>query len=93
MNNAIEKHTSAIHPVRQITLDEQWREAESLGRVEVDCSILSKSYEVKISWKRHTGSWIHAVGNHSDISVAMGRAINEARELGAGNPNENTGGN
>lgn len=67
------------------TLDQLWNEAEQLGRIEVDHRIGSKgSYRVQIMFTRPSGSTIYAEGNDTNIAFALGKAINEARELGAG---------
>lgn len=61
-----------------------WREAERLGRVEVDWEIIGENYRAEITFKRATGSTIRAVGRSKIIEQAMAGAIIEARGLGAG---------
>lgn len=74
---------AVTHNVVQETLDSLWYEAEKLGRIEVDHPIGDAAYRVRIRFQRRTGTLIWAEGKHSDIHVALARAINEARELGA----------
>lgn len=66
------------------TLDKLWYEAEQLGRIEVDHRLGDKSYRVQIRFERRSGTIIWAEGNDINIAFALGKAINEARELGAG---------
>lgn len=66
------------------TLDQLWHEAEQLGVVEVDSDWGNKSYKVQIMFKRPSGTRILAQGSDSNIAFAMSKAINEAREMGAG---------
>jgi ribosome-associated translation inhibitor RaiA len=75
---------SVVRPLREISLGELWREAESLGRIEVDRDWQDTSYSVEIKFSRPSGTRIIAKGSHSDICVAVSRAIDEAREMGAG---------
>lgn len=75
---------STITPLREIKLDELWREAEGLGRIEVDRNWQDTSYDVEIKFSRPSGTRVIAKGAHSDICVALSRAIDEAREMGAG---------
>lgn len=77
--------TDGPRVVRPVTLDELWREAESLGRVKVDNSFVGESYEVSIQFERgRHGTRICAKGKHPDIIAALELAIDEARENGAG---------
>ncbi len=73
-----------VTPLREIKLDELWHEAETLGRVEVDRDWADTTYAVEIKFSRPSGTRIIAKGSHSDICVAVSRAIDEAREMGAG---------
>lgn len=73
-----------IRPVREMTLDELWNVAASLGAIRVWQFERGRDYKVEIKWKRHTGSEIEAVGRHTEIGCAISNAIIEARELGAG---------
>lgn len=67
------------------TLDALWYEAEQLGQVRVDQSIIKGSaYEVQIIFKRKSGTRIYAQGTDTNIAVALSKAINEAREMDAG---------
>ena len=65
-------------------LDELWREAESLGRVEVDNTwVGAVMYTVEIKFDRRSGSSIRAKGTNQNIAFALADAIREARILGA----------
>lgn len=72
-----------LHP---LTLDQLWREAETLGHIKVDSSTWKQGepYEVTLTFHRKSGTRVHAVGKHPDICFALSDAINEAREMGAG---------
>lgn len=66
------------------TLEELWHEAEQLGEVSVRHQSWGKGrYEAAIYFKSRHGS-IWAKGEHDVPAVALGVAINNARELGAG---------
>lgn len=82
----LSRFTPEVIELRQLTLDSLWAEAEKLGSVEVDRSIFKELYEVSIRFRRPSGSLIYAKGEHAAIQVALGAAINEARDLGAGVP-------
>jgi len=69
------------------SLDQLWHEAASLGSVRVWQSEHDRNIEVTITFKRRSGTKIEAKGNDQNIAFAMGKAINEAREMGAGEPN------
>jgi hypothetical protein len=67
------------------TLDQLWHEAEQLGRVEVDKRIFGEGeYDVSIRFDTRSGSSVSAKGRDRVIHFAMAKAINEARDLGAG---------
>ncbi len=66
------------------TLDELWKEAESLGAVDVDSAWGGGNYEVKIRFSRTSGTTVWAKGKNSNIAFALADAITEAREMGAG---------
>lgn len=83
---ALTRNSATVHPVREITLDEQWRIAEKLGRVEIGHPLGGCEYRAQIRFKRRSGTTIWAKGIHTDVVVALGIAINEAREMGAGEP-------
>lgn len=74
----------SMSKLREITLDELWREAETLGRIGVERNWEGTSYKVEIRFRRKSGTRINAIGEHSAIHEAIGRAIDEAREMGAG---------
>ena len=66
------------------TLDELWQEAAELGEVSLRHQNYSKGrYEAQIYFKSRYGS-VWAKGEHDVPAVALGIAINNARELGAG---------
>lgn len=68
---------------RPTTLDEVWREAEALGRVSVEKSIFGK-YRAQIAFDtKHGSCYAKAEHDHSAL-IALGLAINNARQLGAG---------
>ena len=73
-----------VRKLTQETLDQLWYEAEGLGKVEVDHLIGDSAYRVQIQFKRKSGTTIWAQGSDQSIHVALGNAINEARERGAG---------
>lgn len=78
MNELISRITKAQ------TLDELWHEAEQLGRISVDKSWGKNAYEVVIRFDTRGGSAVSAKGTDTNIAFAVAKAINEARELGAG---------
>lgn len=78
MNELISRITRAQ------TLDELWHEAEQLGRVSVDKSWGKNAYEVVVRFETRGGSSVSAKGTDTNIAFAVAKAINEARELGAG---------
>lgn len=68
--------------IEQITLDEVWRKAERLGRIEVDHPMGSREvYRARIQFNRKSGSMVWAEGNDTDIVRAMQAAIREAELL------------
>lgn len=69
---------------RETTLAELWAEAETLGRVSV--SSYGRDYIVTVMFHTRRGSTVFAKGEHASIACAVGLAINEAREFGAGSP-------
>lgn len=67
------------------SLDSLWKEAEALGRIEVDHSWSNRDdYRVRIKFERKTGTTVWAEGSDKNIAFAVASAINEAREMGAG---------
>lgn len=72
--------------IRAQTLDELWHEASQLGGIRIWQYEIDQGYEVTIAFKRRTGTKIEAKGNDTNIVFALAKAINEARELGAGEP-------
>jgi ribosome-associated translation inhibitor RaiA len=67
------------------TLDQLWHEAEQLGQIEIDHKTFSNNaYRVRINFQRRSGTRIWAEGNDANIYFAISKAIQEARELGAG---------
>lgn len=76
---------SEIRRLNAISLDQLWKEAESLGSIKVDKGWRPDSqYEVEIVFSRKSGTRVHAKGSNPDICFAVASAINEAREMGAG---------
>lgn len=72
----------APETIEVVTLDEVWREAERLGRIEVERPIGARhTYRVRIMFERRTGSTVWAEGNNPDILQAMIAAIREAEIL------------
>lgn len=66
-----------------LTLDDLWRRAEQLGRIEVDHRFGDKAYRVQIRFQRGSGSMVWATGHADDIVTAMCQAISEAEAIGA----------
>lgn len=81
MSELINQNVRTLH---RVTLDEVWRETESLGRVEVDHLCSNGKYRVQIRFDRKSGTMIYATGIDDDIVCAVSKAVDEARELGAG---------
>lgn len=69
---------------REIRLDESIAEAESLGRVEMKQALFESDWSCEIMFRNRNGSLIFAKGKDRSLVVALGKCINEARELGAG---------
>lgn len=83
MNNVV-----ALGQMHHETLDSLFAEAGSLGWIRVwqgsDLADRPKnSFEVTITFKKRS-SKIEAKASHSSLACAVADAINEARELGAG---------
>jgi len=66
------------------TLDQLWHEAEQLGRVSIEPKTFSDAYRARIRFDRKSGSTIWAEGIDMNAAFALAKAINEARDLGAG---------
>ena len=79
-----------ITPLSRLTLDDLWREAETLGSVRVWTqtkygTTTRTGYDVTIIGKRkHTILEIERC--HTSLECALADAINEAREMGLGEP-------
>jgi hypothetical protein len=81
-----------VTPLREMSLEELWREAESLGLLRIyshghgwhDKGPV-KHYDVKIIGHRRN-SKIEVERSHPSIFCALADAINEAREMGLGEP-------
>ena len=79
---------SQMTPLRQMTLDDLWSEAETLGFVRVWTK--TNLYDTKatgykvtlVGVKRNTKMEIER--EHSNLHCALADAINEAREMGLG---------
>lgn len=67
---------------RPTTLDDTWREAETLGRVSLEKSLFG-NYRAQIAFETKHGS-CYAKAEHDSALIALGLAINNARQLGAG---------
>ena len=79
-----------ITPLGRLTLDELWREAESLGFVRVwtrtDFRDLNRTgYDVTIIGHRRNTK-LEIKMTHTSLDCALADAINEAREMGLGEP-------
>jgi hypothetical protein len=84
MTNLIPLQRAGAAVYKAATLEELWNEAAELGDVSVRHQSFSKGrYEASIYFKSRHGS-IWAKGEHDVPAVALGIAINNARELGAG---------
>ena len=79
-----------ITPLGRLTLDDLWREAETLGLVRVWTNsdmykTVRTGYDVTIiGRRRHTKLEIKRT--HTSLECALADAINEAREMGLGEP-------
>jgi hypothetical protein len=74
----------SVEAMRAQSLDQLWHEAEQLGVVTVDNGWNGGAYEAKIRFSRASGTSITAVGKSDQIAFALAKAIDEAREMGAG---------
>lgn len=79
-----------LQPVRALTLDDLWREAESLGVLKVytqaegwDNVGRIKGYKVTLKSKRRN-TIIEVEREHQNLHCAIADAINEARDMGLG---------
>lgn len=84
MNNVV-----VIEQLIPETLGALFAEASSLGCIRIwQRSDISdrpiNSFEVTITFRTKRGSRVEAKATHSSIACAVADAINEARELGAG---------
>lgn len=82
--------TQRVVPVRAETLDDLWREAEALGFLRIwtltnfgDTAITG--YKVTLIGKRRNTK-LEIERQHSSLLCALADAINEAREMGLGEP-------
>lgn len=78
-----------IETLQRESLDSLFAEAGSLGWIRVwqqsDMSERPKnSFEVTITFRTKRGSKVEAKATHSSLACAVADAINEARDLGAG---------
>lgn len=79
-----------ITPLRADTLDDLWREAETLGVLRVWTLTHWRTteitgYEVTLIGKRRNTA-LEVKRQHSSLLCALADAINEAREMGLGEP-------
>ena len=80
----------ASQPLQQLTLDDLWQEAEALGFVRVWThtnfgDTAATGYAVTIKGKKRSTK-IEVERRHSSLHCAFADAINEAREMGLGEP-------
>lgn len=68
-------------PHEGMGFEQLWREAEKIGRVDVDHPGFSDEYRVQIRFYSSAGSTIWAAGKSADIVQALGLAIQEAQRL------------
>lgn len=79
-----------ITPLGRLTLDELWREAESLGFVRVWThtnldTTTRTGYDVTLIGRRRNTT-LEIKRRHTSLECALADAINEAREMGLGEP-------
>lgn len=72
--------------VTPVTLDQLWHEAAQLGGVRLWMYGRGHDVEATIEFKLRSGTKIEAKGRHTSVHVALAKAIDEARSLGAGTP-------
>lgn len=68
------------------TLDALWAEAESLGKVGVECKTFDSGYRSTIQFKTKSGSMVFSHGEGDTPYDALLAGIKEAVSLGAGDP-------
>jgi hypothetical protein len=68
---------------RAVTLDDLWAEAETLGHPKLERESFGKRYRASIYFTTKHGTCF-AKGEHDSPHCALGDAINNARQLGAG---------
>lgn len=77
---------SNIQPLTKlypVSMDDMLREAMKLGRVKLEQEYRG-DFTAQIIFTRKSGTTIYAKGANTDPWFAMADAINEAREMGAG---------
>lgn len=84
MRNLMLAEPVILHADRAQTLDELWHEAAQLGGVRIWQYKRDHQVEVTITFERKSGTKIEAVGKNSNVAFALANAINEARDMGAG---------
>lgn len=81
--------TMHITPIRQLSLDDLWAEAETLGALRVwtltDYREPRKitGYKIELKGKRRNTE-MEVTAQHTSLHCAIADAINEAREMGLG---------
>lgn len=65
------------------TLDDLWNEAETLGHPKIERETFGQRYSASIYFTTQHGTCF-AKGRHDSLHVALGMAIDNARNLGAG---------
>jgi len=80
--------TPIIEQLTPVSMDDMLREAMKLGSIDLkqDSWNRESSWTAEITFKRASGTRIHAKGTDTNPWFAMAKAIDEAREMGAGEP-------
>lgn len=88
--NLLKIDTPEIAPMRAMSLDDLWAEAETLGVLRIYTRSdfydrTKKGYDVKIiGWRKNTKMEVERT--HTSLHCALADAINEARDMGLGEP-------
>ena len=76
--------TTKVYQLHAQTMDQLFAEAESLGKVSIEANSFRDVYDAQIVFSRKSGTRIYAKGSDQSAICALANAINEAREMGAG---------
>lgn len=68
---------------RRVTLEDLWNEAETLGEPQLSRESFGKRYSARIMFRSRFGLCF-AKGEDDSVHIALGKAIDNARQLGAG---------